>query len=319
MIYTLTLNPTLDIHMQFESPKLGTLNRAKKVRYAPSGKGFNVSSALFEQGISSTAVMPLGGPIGYLLGHMVEQEGFESRVIRVQGETRANTKVIDQNGILSEFNGPGASLSQQELQSCQDALSSLQRGDLLILSGSLPPGVFSSIYAQMIEHAKARGATVYLDASGDALVQGLRAKPHLVKPNRLEAEELFGKPITNYQGALQAARDIQEMGVGTVILSLEEKGAIFLNHPENHSEQVFLAVPPTVTAVTPSGAGDSMLAGTLYGLMQNWLWEKVTRHATATATARVISSSGYPNLAQVAAQFDKVAVLAEQDFPQTSL
>jgi 1-phosphofructokinase len=319
MIYTLTLNPTLDIHMQFENPKLGTLNRAKKVRYAPSGKSLNVSSALHAQGISSTAILPLGGPIGYLLGFMLKNLDFETTVIPVQGETRANTKVIDQHGNLSEFNGAGAALSEQEIRACFDSLKNLQINDVLILSGSLPPGVPSTIYAELTEGAKAKGANVYLDASGEALISGLGSKPSLVKPNKLEAEELFGKPITTYQEALQAAKDIQKMGVETVILSLEDKGAIFLNSSKDQAEQVFLAVPPTITAITPSGAGDSMLAGAIYGLQQHWSWDKVAQHATAIATARVMSSAGFPNLAQIAVQFDKVTVLAESEFPQTSL
>jgi 1-phosphofructokinase len=313
MIYTLTLNPTLDIHMQFESPKLGTLNRAKAVRYAPSGKGLNVSNALYTQGIPSTAIMPLGGPIGYLLEAMLKSLDFETTVISVQGETRANTKVIDQHGSLSEFNGAGAALSEQEIKACFDGLKKLKVNDVLILSGSLPPGVPSTIYAEMTEQAKAKGASVYLDASGDALIHGLGSKPNLVKPNKLEAEELLGKAITTYQGALQAAKDIQARGVDMVILSLEDKGAIFL------AESAFLTIPPKVTAVTPSGAGDSMLAGVIYSLQQQWSWEKVAQHATAMATARVISTSGFPNLAQIAAQFDKVTVLAEHEFPQVSL
>jgi 1-phosphofructokinase len=320
MIYTLTLNPTLDIHMQFESPKLGTLNRAKTVRYAPSGKGYNVSSALFTQGITSRAIMPLGGPIGYLLEAMLKSLDFETTVISVQGETRANTKVIDQHGSLSEFNGAGAALSKQEINACFDGLKKLKVNDVLILSGSLPPGVPSTIYAEMTEQAKAKGVSVYLDASGDALIHGLGSKPNLVKPNKLEAEELLGKAVTTYQEALQAARNIQSMGVDMVILSLESKGAIFLNRAsETHTEQVFLAIPPSVTALTPSGAGDSLLAGVIYGLQQQWSWGKVAQHATATATARVISTSGFPNLAQIAAQFDKVTVLAEHEFPQVSL
>jgi 1-phosphofructokinase len=319
MIYTLTLNPALDIHMQFDSPKLGTLNRAKKVRYAPSGKGFNVSSALFAQGISSVAIVLLGGPVGDLLEKMMKHDGVTVDIISVTGETRANTKVIDEHGVLSEFNGAGAALSESELQACFDSLTTLQHGDSLILSGSLPPGVPNTVYAEMITRAKTKSAKVYLDASGQALIAGLGAKPNLVKPNKLEAEELFGKPITTYQEALRAARNIQKMGVETVILSLEDKGALFLRSSEKQAEQVFLAIPPKVTALTPSGAGDSMLAATLYGLEQNWSWQEVARHATATATARVISSEGFPSLAQVAAQSDKVTMLAEQDFPQTRL
>jgi 1-phosphofructokinase len=319
MIYTLTLNPALDIHMQFDNPTLGTLNRAKSVRYAPSGKGINVSSALEAQGMLSTAIVPLGGPIGAMLESMLRDVSFDLDIIPVRGETRANTKVIDQHGTLSEFNGAGAALTELELSACFAKLETLKSGDVLILSGSLPPGVSSTLYADMTEQAKAKGATVILDAGGQALIAGLGAKPLLVKPNKLEAEELFGESITTYLEALEAARKIRDLGVGTIILSLEDKGALFLRSPENQTEQVFLAIPPKVTAVTPSGAGDSMLAATLYGLGQNWSWSKVAQHATATATARVSSSEGFPGLAQVAAQFDKVTVLAEPDFPQTSL
>jgi 1-phosphofructokinase len=310
-IYTLTLNPTLDIHMQFENPTLGTLNRAKAVRYAPSGKGYNVSSALFEQGISSTAIMPLGGPIGYLMEHMLSQQGMPTQIIAVQGETRANTKVIDQNGVLSEWNGPGAALSHSELEACFKSLEHLQENDTLILSGSLPPGVSTSIYADIMSQVKRRNVQVILDASGQALELALAQKPYLVKPNLLEARELLQQPIHTYGEALQAAKDIQSKGISVVVLSLEDKGALFLR---NH--EVCLAIPPRITAVTPSGAGDSMLAGTLYGLKQNWPWFKIAQHATATATARVGSSSlTFPDPVRTREQFDKVTLVTEQDIP----
>ena len=280
--------------MQFDNPTLGTLNRAKAVRYAPSGKGYNVSSALFEQGLSSTAIMPLGGPIGYLMEFMLSQAGIPTHIIKVEGETRANTKVIDPNGILTEWNGVGAKLSEEELEACLDPIRQLTKNDTLILSGSLPPGVSSSIYAQMIEIAKSRQAKAILDASGQALELGLAAKPDLLKPNLLEARELLNLPIKTYGEALQAAKTIQQQGIPMVILSLEDKGALFLRNTE-----ICLTIPPKITALTPSGAGDSMLAGTLYGLSQHWSWYKIAQHATATATARVGSSSViFPNVAQ---------------------
>ena len=310
-ICTLTLNPTLDIHMQFDTPTLGTLNRARAVRYAPSGKGYNVSSALYEQGLSSTAIMPLGGPIGYLMEFMLSQAGIPTHIIKVQGETRANTKVIDPNGILTEWNGVGAKLSEQELEACLDPIRQLTQQDTLILSGSLPPGVSSSIYAQMIEIAKSKQATAILDASGQALELGIAAKPSMLKPNLLEARELLNLPIKTYGEALQAAKTIQNQGIPMVILSLEDKGALFLSGAE-----VCLAIPPKITVLTPSGAGDSMLAGTLYGLSQHWSWYKIAQHSTATATARVGSSAViFPNVARITEQFDKVTLVKEEDIP----
>jgi fructose-1-phosphate kinase PfkB-like protein len=111
---------------------------------------------LYTQGISSTALMPLGGPIGYLMEHMLSQQNIPAHIIAVQGETRANAKVIDQNGILSEWNGPGAALNASELEACFASLDNLQEDDTLILSGSLPPGVSSSIYADIIRQVKSR-------------------------------------------------------------------------------------------------------------------------------------------------------------------
>jgi 1-phosphofructokinase len=309
MIFTLTLNPTLDIHMQFANPTLGTLNRASAVRYAPSGKGYNVSCALAEQGLSSTAIMPLGGPIGYLMEHMLLQSGIAKHIIKVHGETRANTKVIDPNGTLTEWNGVGAKLSQPELEACLEPIHELSSSDTLIMSGSLPPGVPNKIYAQIIEIAKTKRATTILDASGEALELGLAANPSLVKPNLLEARELLNAPILTYGEALVAAKNIQTKGIPIVILSLEDKGALFLKNNE-----ACLAIPPKITALTPSGAGDSMLAGVLYGLSQHWPWSKIAQHATATATARVSSSRvAFPNLAHLAEQFDRVTTVKEED------
>lgn len=297
--------------MQFEHPRLGALNRATTVRYAPSGKGYNVSCALQAQGLWSTAIMPLGGPIGYLMEYMLEQTGIQTHIIKVQGETRANTKVIDAQGILTEWNGPGAILSKAELEACLEPIHRLKPEDTLILSGSLPPGVPTSIYAQIINIALSKGATTVLDASGEALRHGLAAKPSLLKPNLLEARELLGLPIQKYAEALQAAKAIQSQGISMVILSLEDKGALFLK--EN---QVCLAIPPKLTTLTPSGAGDAMLAGTIYGLRQNWTWFKVAQHATATACTRVGSSSTlFPDLGQIASHFDKVTLLNEEDIP----
>jgi 1-phosphofructokinase family hexose kinase len=310
-IYTLTLNPTLDIHMQFDKPTLGTLNRARAVRYAPSGKGYNVSCALYEQGLTSIAIMPLGGPIGYLMEHMLSQASIPTHIIKVQGETRANTKVIDPQGILTEWNGVGAKLSEAELEACLEPIRQLTDSDTLILSGSLSPGVSSSIYAQMITIAKSNHAQVILDASGEALELGLAAKPSMLKPNLLEARELLKTPIATYGEALQAAKTIHSQGIPIVILSLEDKGALFLRDSE-----VCLAIPPKITAITPSGAGDSMLAGTLYGLSQDWPWYKIAQHATATAAARVGSSSiTFPNLAHINEQFDKVTLVKEEVIP----
>lgn len=307
-IRTLTLNPTLDIHMFLPAPRLGTLNRAERTALEPSGKGVNVSKALARQGVSSIAVAPLGGAFGEVIRN--ELQGiFELRHISVEGSTRSNTKVIDaETGELTEFNAAGAPLREAELGACKEALlHGLAPGDTVVLSGSLPPGVPTGVYAELVREAGARGGVATLDTSGEALQQGLAAEPFLVKPNRLEAEALLKTSFSRYGDALDAAEHLRE-STPHVILSLGAAGAVFA-FPAGG----WLVVPPDIKPHSTTGCGDALLAGVLYSRLQGWDGERTARYATAVATARaLLATPDFPDKTLIDAQLGRVRVVSRE-------
>ncbi|PZA06006.1 MULTISPECIES: 1-phosphofructokinase family hexose kinase [unclassified Meiothermus] len=282
-VVTLTLNPALDLKMVVQAPRLGALNRAQAMEVEPSGKGINVARALARQGIPVRAVAPLGGGFGLAIERSLQATpNLELASVKIAGATRGNFKATDvETGEVTEFNAPGPTLREEERIRVEAAvLDQLEAGDLVVLSGSLPGGVGPEVYADLARRLQALGAKVLLDTGGEALRQALPARPFLVKPNRLEAEELLGWPIGK-EDALRAARHIQKLGAQHVVLSLGGEGAVFLSPRE-----AVLAFPPRVRVRSTVGCGDALLAGVVAGILQGWPWQEVARYATALAAAR---------------------------------
>ncbi|HEU4742956.1 MAG TPA: 1-phosphofructokinase [Meiothermus sp.] len=295
MIHTLTLNPALDLRMRLAHPRLGELNRAQSVALEPSGKGLNVARALARQHFPVRAVLPLGG----LFGQVVEQLalGIELAAVPIAGATRCNVKVADtSSGSVTEFNAPGPTLQPTEWEAVQKSLfAPLRPGDAVVLAGSLPPGLQSDTYAELTTQLVTRGARVFLDTEGESLRIGLEARPHLIKPNREEAEHLLGTPIQATREALEAARALQAKGAERVVLSLGAEGAVFVG-----PEGAVLAAPPQIQPYSTVGCGDALLAGAVAGLTQGLTWAEVARQATAWAVARaLVRGSEFPTLQEV--------------------
>jgi 1-phosphofructokinase family hexose kinase len=314
-ILTLTLNPALDIHMFFRHPMLGVLNRATHSYRFASGKGLNVSEALQRQGVPSTAVLPLGGPMGELLTTLISAAGFESCIVPIAGESRSNTKVIDEkSSVVSEFNGAGPTLNEAELDACREALlSRVSPGDIVIMSGSLPPGTPDAIYASLTSELKELGATVVLDASGEPLRQGLAAQPALLKPNRHEAEILLGHPLSTYGDAIDAVEQIRQHGTERIALSLGGSGAVFLH------QKTRLVVPPLpIQARNPTACGDALVSGLAIGLLRGWSWEEAAGYASAAAAAKALSNGpDFPTPQDIERQRPKVQLIPDEEFDTT--
>lgn len=297
-VITLTLNPALDVKMRFKAPRLGELNRAQGMDVEPSGKGINVARALARQGIRVQAVAPLGGSFGLSIEQLTATDaGLELIGVRITGSTRCNFKAIDaETGEVTEFNAPGPALTGEELERVEATLlEQLEEGDLVVLAGSLPAGTDPEAYAGLVQKIQGIGARALLDTGGEALRKALPARPFLVKPNRLEAEELLGLSIGDREDALRAARRIQELGAQRVVLSLGADGAIFLS-----PQEAVLALPPRVQVKSTVGCGDALLAGVVAGILQQRPWPEGARYATALAAARARSEGvEFPDLSQV--------------------
>ena len=234
MIYTLTPNPSIDRSLTLPEIRFNTVLRSQQVRLDWGGKGFNVSRALAKFGIESTAMAWVGGGTGKMLADGLQRLGIATDFVWVEEETRTNTMIIEEQGDWHiKVNEPGPPISQQDVeQLISKAESYVKKGDLWILSGSLPPDVPVDFYAQLTTLLKSRGAKVYLDSNGDPLRLGCQAGPYLVKPNAFEASHIVGFDINDQEDAKRAALPFLRMGVEFFGLTMGSSGLLLATQRE---------------------------------------------------------------------------------------
>lgn len=263
MIFTVTLNPAIDRELAVPAIRFDEVLRASASRVDFGGKGFNVSRMLAALGAESVALGFAGGAAGEQLRDGLEALGIATDFIQIAGETRTNVSIVtdarDRSIKVNEA-GPMVSAAEQEAL-LQQVRESARAGDWWVLAGSLPPGVPASFYADLIAAIRGAGAFVALDTSGPALRHGCAAKPTLVKPNSVEAGELSGRPVLNRYEALEAALALD--GIPYVAVSLGADGALLA-----HEGKGWQAHPPAIRERSAIGAGDSMVAGMVWGLTQ---------------------------------------------------
>ena len=267
MIYTLTLNPAVDRELVVPAIEFDSVLRATAWRVDFGGKGFNVSRMLASLHTPSVAIGFAGGPSGELLRDGLAGLGIETDFVWIPGETRTNVSIVSEGrDHYVKANEPGPAVSAGEQQELIDKISALAKArDWWVLAGSLPPGVPDSMYAQIIHLIREAGAFAVLDSSGSALLAGCEAGPYLVKPNALEAQHLTGLPVDHMVQIATAAAAIQAMGVAQVAISLGKDGAILAD-----GQEAWLAASAPIEERNPIGAGDSMVAGLVWGLSQGY-------------------------------------------------
>lgn len=283
MIYTLTLNPAVDKELTVPALEQDTVLRATASRVDVGGKGFNVSRMLANLGAANTAVALAGGRSGEFLREGLEALGISTAFIEVAGETRSNVSIVCESGPgYMKVNEPGPRVSEQELEALLARISALAGpGDWWVLSGSLPPGVPADVYARTIKLVQEKGGKAILDSSGDALRLGCRARPFLVKPNAFEAAEMIlccGSAADIDPEAM--AQQVRALGPRNVLLSLGEAGALLVT-----PQRTWRMESHAVTEANPIGAGDSLLAGLVYGLERDMAWPEALRWGLACGAA----------------------------------
>lgn len=306
MILTVTLNPAVDRTVWVDGLHPGELHRVRRSQCDVGGKGINVSRALVKWSCDTAVVAVLAGETGRSIRRMLEAEGLEGAFVVVEGESRTNVKVIEEpTGRMTELNEAGPNLDPSRLDDVTAAIAGrLGSTRWLVLSGSLPPGSPADSYRRLIEAARALrpGLSVALDTSGTALRLGLAGGdvPSLVKPNRIEMEELLGRPLDDDPNDWKrAAERVRAMGVDRVVLSLGVRGALFAGDPAK-GEGCFWARSQPVRVASPTGCGDTLLAATLYALSQGWSWERCARFAVAAATAAAaLPGTAFPTREQI--------------------
>lgn len=286
MIHTVTLNPAIDRTVTIKQFTIDAVNRVSESRRDPGGKGINVSKVIKNLGGVSCAYGFAAGHAGSFILESLKALGIDHHFVQIAGETRTNLKVVDPElGTHTDINESGPPVSPDAVAKLEEILfSSLQRDDLLLLSGSVPSGIDTGIYGRWIKRAKQMGVRTLLDADGELLRQSIGEGPALVKPNIHELERLTGKTFKNDSATLAAARKLVLGGIGTVVVSLGTQGALFVN-----ADSAILAKGLKVEAKSTVGAGDSMLAAIAMVLQRSTKLEDLVIPAVATATAAVVT------------------------------
>ncbi|MEU6542723.1 1-phosphofructokinase [Streptomyces sp. NPDC046859] len=259
MILTVTPNPSLDRTYEIPALDRGEVIRATGERMDPGGKGVNVSRAVAAAGRRTVAVLPLGGAPGALVADLLHAQGIDVAPVPVAGATRSNIALAETDGVLTKVNAPGPELTPAEREALLDAVRAQARAaDWIACCGSLPRGLAATWYADVVTRARADGARIALDTSGPALLEAVRARPDVVKPNADELAQAVGRPLTTIGDALKAAGQLRELGARAVLASLGADGQLLVD-----DAGTWFGTAHVDAVRSNVGAGDASLAGFL--------------------------------------------------------
>jgi 1-phosphofructokinase len=259
VIVTLTANPSVDRTLEIPALERGEVVRATAARVHPGGKGVNVARALIANGISARAVLPTGGREGDQLLDLLSSRGVDVVPVQIAEPIRENVTIVEPDGTVTKLNAPGPRLTWPEVTALVDATVEASRAaDWVALCGALPPGAPEDLYGSLVKELHAIGVRVAVDASGAALTESIAAGPDLIKPNAEELAEAVDTPIRTLRDVVEGARGLLERGVGHVLVSLGEKGAVSVT-----DAVVTRAWTTPVVPRSTVGAGDATLAGFL--------------------------------------------------------
>ncbi|WP_263261082.1 1-phosphofructokinase [Pseudomonas sp. RIT-PI-S] len=296
-ILTITLNPALDLTIELPTLRLGEVNRGEALHVHAAGKGLNVAQVLADLGHQLTVAGFLGSDNSERFEALFRQRGFIDAFIRVPGETRRNLKLAEHDGRVTDVNGAGLQVPAHAQAALLQRLAEIAPGhDLAIVAGSLPQGVSPQWLQQLLEALRALGLPVALDTSGAALRAGLACQPWLIKPNTEELAQVLDAPAEELQHQATAAKALHARGIEHVVISQGAQGVSWFT-----PGGAWHALPPTVAVASTVGAGDSLLAGMVHGLLSHASAESTLRTATAIAAMAVTQIGfGIPDHAALA-------------------
>lgn len=254
MIYTVTLNPSIDFIVKVDGLKLGDLNRMKEDFKLPGGKGINVSRILKRMDTESTALGFLGGFTGNFISEWLKEEQINTAFTNVQSDTRINIKL--KSDTETEINGLGPVLSEKEIEDLKQVMNNVKKGDIVVLSGSTPASLRNGFYQELIEIIRGKEAEFVIDTTGDDLKDALAKRPLLIKPNNHELAELYHTEFKSIEDILPYGKKLLEEGAQNVLISMAGDGALLFTKDGAYQSNVL--VRPLKNSV---GAGDSMIAG----------------------------------------------------------
>ena len=280
MIYTITFNPALDYIVHTEHLSMGNINKIKKEQIFAGGKGINVSIVLENLGLDSVASGFIAGFTGEEIERQLKERGIQTRFIRLEkGMSRINIKLKSE--FETEINGQGPDVTQDAIEVLERQMDDLQEGDYLVISGSTPALMCDSIYGNILESLQGRGVNVTVDATKGLLLNALKYRPFLIKPNKSELEEFFDVTLYNKRDIVEYAEKLKERGARNVLVSLGADGAVLLAE----DGKIYERKAPDGKVINSVGAGDSMVAGFIAGYIKDGSYDEALKLGIAAGSA----------------------------------
>lgn len=286
MIYTVTFNPALDYVISIDNLQMGEINKAKSEQINYGGKGINVSAILSRLGIENTALGFIAGFSGDKLTEMLNDDGVNNDFVKLKnGCTRINVKI--QSDKETDINADGPNIQKDDLEKLFEKLDRLKEQDFLVLAGSIPKSLPDNIYESILEQLKNKGIKFVVDATGDLLLNVLRFKPFLIKPNHHELGDLFGVRIEEFDDIVKYGQLLQEKGAENVLVSRGKHGAVLID--KQGSIHKIGNVPGKI--VSSVGCGDSMVAGFIAGYIESGSYSYALKLGAVCGNATAFSHS----------------------------
>lgn len=284
MLYTITLNPALDRTIWLDHLQDDINNRIEREERFPGGKGIGVSRVLTALGVYNCALGFAGGFHGAELEARLLEGGIQCNFTPIEEETRSNIVIHERStGRQLLLSSKGPRIFPQEIDRFCTDLNAIKDPTLVSIGGSLPLGVGTNVYQTIVDNLKRQGAKVILDAEGEALEKGLFAHPYAIKPNLRELSLAVGRKFSDLSDIIGGAEELHDKGADVVLVSMGEKGILLVS-----SNLRFLASPPQVKIKNTIGAGDSAVAGFIYGIINDFNLETSLKYAVAAGTATTL-------------------------------
>ena len=285
MIYTVTLNPSIDYVIKVDKLTTGNINRVNEEHVYPGGKGINVTRILKSLDNDNIALGFVSGFTGDYIINSLQELNLKSDFIKVkEGFTRINVKVKSEEE--TEINGQGPKISEEELNQFYKVIDKLVDGDILILSGSIPSCLDERLYESIMKKVEDRDIKVIVDATKNLLLNVLKYKPFLIKPNNHELAEMFNVELNSTEDVVFYARKLKEMGAQNVLISMGKDGALLVTE----NDEVFASSVAKGEVINSVGAGDSMVAGFIAGYLKSNSYKEALRLGAASGGATAFSS-----------------------------
>ncbi|MBN1263909.1 MAG: 1-phosphofructokinase family hexose kinase [Anaerolineales bacterium] len=285
MIYTVTMNPSLDKYFVVDHLRSEMINRGSVSEVIAGGKGINVSRYLKIFGINSVVLTFTGGYAGQSIVAALRSSGFSVEDFRADGSTRENITLFNtENSKIYKLNEYGPTISSDEIEKLYSRVQTLAcEGDIWVLAGSLPPGIKDNFYSELIEALHRKKALVMVDTSGMALKEAVNARPEYIHANLDEVAEIHGRKLLDRKSLVDAVQElIRRFSIKALLCSLGEDGALLACESE-----IYSIAAPGVQVVSTTGAGDAMVSAFLFALQKGYSMEEIGKWAVAAGSIKV--------------------------------